>query len=102
MVIGACTVELELPPVTSLKDKRSILKPLLARLHQTFNLAAAEVDLHDRWGYAVLGLSAVSTNASHAQQVLENAVDWLDRYRPDLSVVDHYIEIIPFSSASGQ
>jgi uncharacterized protein YlxP (DUF503 family) len=41
MVIGICNVELHLPGNGSLKGKRSILKPLLARLRREFNLAAA-------------------------------------------------------------
>jgi hypothetical protein len=38
MIIGVCTIELHLPGVGSLKQKRSIMKPLLARLHNSFNI----------------------------------------------------------------
>lgn len=49
MVIGVCTIELHLPGIGSLKQKRSILKPLLARLHNTFNISAAEIERKDSW-----------------------------------------------------
>jgi uncharacterized protein YlxP (DUF503 family) len=101
MVIGACTIELYLAAPTSLKDKRSILKSLLARLHREFNVSAAEVGLHDVWQSSSIGVTTISTNAVHAQNLLNNLVEWIEQNRPDLEVIDHYIEIINFSSESG-
>jgi uncharacterized protein YlxP (DUF503 family) len=93
MIIGACTVDLHLPGNGSLKGKRSILKPLLSRLRKEFNLAAAEVDYHDVWQSAQIALVSVSTDAVHVQGLLERAVRWIEKQRPDLSVVDWRIEV---------
>jgi uncharacterized protein YlxP (DUF503 family) len=101
MVIGACTIELDLPGLGSLKEKRGLLKSLLARLHKEFNVTAAEVDLHDAWQSTTIGVVTVSTSAVHAQNLLNNVVRWLETTRPDLEVVDHYVELISFSSGSG-
>ena len=101
MVIGACTIQLYLPAVASLKEKRSLLKSLIARLHKEFNVAAAEVDYHDVWQSTSLGVATVSTSAAHAQNLLDNLVHWIESNRPDLEVVDEYIEIISFSADSG-
>jgi hypothetical protein len=102
MIIGVCTIEIGLPEIASLKDKRSTLKTLIARLHKEFNVSAAEVGLHDEWEVTLLGVSTVSTQAGHAQALLQNLITWIETYRPDLEVVDHYVEIVHFSSASGQ
>ncbi len=101
MVIGACIIELQLPGLSSLKEKRGLLKSLLARLHKEFNVTAAEVDLHDAWQSTTLGVATVSTSAIHAQNLLNNLVQWIETHRPDLEVVDHYVEIIAFSDAAG-
>jgi uncharacterized protein len=101
MIIGACTIELQIPGMASLKDKRSVLKGLIARLHKEFNVTAAEVDLHDAWQATTLGVATISTSAAHAQSLLNNLVTWLEINRPDLEVVDHYVELIHFSSDSG-
>jgi len=93
MIIGACIVDLHLPGNGSLKGKRSILKPLLSRLRKEFNLAAAEVDYHDVWQSAQIALVSVSTDAGHVQGLLERAVRWIEKQRPDLSVVDWRIEV---------
>src|SRR4051794_35709411 len=101
MVIGACTIELYLPGLGSLKEKRSLLKSLIARLHKEFHISAAEVGYHDTWQSTTIGVAMVSTSAAHAQNLLDNLVDWIEASRPDLEVVDHYIEVISFSSEAG-
>ncbi len=94
MIVATCQIELTLPGVSSLKQKRSVLRGLIAGLHKKFHVAAAEVDLHDVWQSSTIGLAAVSTSANHAEQVLENVVRWIEEYRPDLEVVDYTIEAI--------
>jgi hypothetical protein len=97
MVVIVATIDLDLPGVASLKEKRSILKSLIARLHNTFNIAVAEVDLHDAWQSAALGVAIVSTQAAHGESVLENILRWIERNRPDVMIVDHTLEVIHYS-----
>lgn len=94
MVIGACIIELHLPGVRSLKEKRSIVKRLISRVHKEFNASCGEVALHDVWQSATLGVVVVSTSAAHAENILENVVRWIEANRPDLAVIDHSVEII--------
>jgi uncharacterized protein YlxP (DUF503 family) len=96
MVIVAATIDLHLPGVASLKEKRGILKGLIARLHKHFNIAVAEVDLHDVWQSAALGVAIVSTAATHAESKLESVLRWIERNRPDLEVVDYTFEVIHY------
>jgi uncharacterized protein YlxP (DUF503 family) len=93
MVIGACRLQLHLPGCGSLKEKRARLKPLLARLHREFNVAAAEVDLHDVWQSAALAIVAVSTDAAHVQSALSHIVSWVEHNRPEVEVVDAQFEL---------
>ena len=94
MIIGSCTIELDLPGIRSLKQKRSVLKGLIARIHREFNVACAEVALNDVWGSATLGIASVANAAPHVERVLERVVYWIERNRPDLYVVDYHIEVI--------
>jgi uncharacterized protein YlxP (DUF503 family) len=94
MVIGSCSIELRLPGNGSLKDKRRTLKSVIARLHNEFNVAVAEVDGHDSWTMATLGVACVSTNAAHAHQILEHVVAWIEHNRLDVDVLDYHIEIL--------
>ena len=73
MIVGLITWELHLDACHSLKEKRHILKSLKDRLHQRFNVSAAETDHHDLWQRAELSAAVVSTDRHHAEQVLREA-----------------------------
>ena len=91
MHVIAATLQLSLPSRT-LKEKRSIVKSLLARARNNFNVAAAEVDFHDQHDTALLGFVAVSENRSKARQLLEQLAEWVERERPDVDLVAVEIE----------
>ncbi|MDQ4076267.1 MAG: DUF503 domain-containing protein [Chloroflexota bacterium] len=91
MYICSARVELNLPSRT-LKEKRRIVKSLLARARQTFNVAVAEVDLQDVQGAASLGFVTVSSSRTYAHGLLEQLEEWIERERPDVEVVVVEIE----------
>ncbi len=92
MVIHLLTLLIELSGCFSLKDKRSRIKPLLARLHQKFNLSAAEVDHLDRWQSAVIACVMVSNDGQYNQRVLQQVVDFIENDFPDLLIQQQRIE----------
>ena len=94
MIVGACTITLYLHGVHSLKEKRSIVKSVLARLRNEFNVSAAEVDAQDAHGRAVLGVACVSSSSAYARGQLEAVVRWVEEHRPDVTVIDHEIELL--------
>lgn len=92
MVVGVCTIILQLPGDGSLKGKRRVIKSVIARLRQEFNLSVAEVGSQDNWQQAVLGLACVSSDQSYAHGLLERAVQWVEESRLDVQLVDYVIE----------
>jgi uncharacterized protein YlxP (DUF503 family) len=94
MIIATCVLTLQLNDVHSLKEKRSIIKSIIARLRQQFNIAVAEVAHHDVWQTAVLGLATVGNDRAHVHGLLEKAVGWVEKQRPDIPLYDYSIEII--------
>ncbi len=64
------TWELHLAACRSLKDKRHVLKSLKDRLHNRFNVSAAETAHQDLWQRAELTVAVVSTDRRHAEDVL--------------------------------
>ena len=93
MIVGTLIVELRLPGNQSLKGKRQVVKSLIARLHNRYNVAAAEVDQNDRWQAASIGVACVSKSAPHAREILENVVEFVEADRLDVEVVDAVIEV---------
>lgn len=93
MFVGACRIQLHLPASQSLKDKRQVVKSVLARVRAQFEVAAAEVDDLDSWQLATLGLTCATNDARHAQDVLEHAARYIEESRPDIEITDVEIEV---------
>lgn len=97
MVIAACRVTLLLPENHSLKGKRQALRSILARLRNEYGVTAAEVEAQDLWQRAVIGIAYVSNEASHANEVVSKAVNFIERARGDVELLDYELEILyPF------
>ena len=79
MRVGVLVLTLHLPGCGSLKEKRHRLKPLIHRLRKEFNVSVAEVDAQDVWQTAVIACTTVSNSGSHAQQVLQGVLGWVER-----------------------
>ncbi|MBN2392919.1 MAG: DUF503 domain-containing protein [Anaerolineae bacterium] len=93
MIIGACTIQLYLPGVFSLKEKRGVLKPLLNQLRRQFEVAVAEVGNQDVWQSANIAVVAVSNDAGHIYAVLEKAVHWIEEEYRGVEVLDWAVEL---------
>jgi len=74
-------LELRLPESHSLKEKRSKLRAIKARVQQKFNVSIAECDDHDVWQHAVLGVSQVGTDEPHVDRCLREVVRFIDDLR---------------------
>jgi uncharacterized protein YlxP (DUF503 family) len=94
MVIGVLTLQIQLSGCKSLKEKRNHLKPLIARLHREFNLSVAEIAQQDVWDEATIGCVMISNEHQFAESSLQTVVHWLNKYWPDVLLVDDHIEII--------
>lgn len=94
MHVGVCTIELHLPGNTSLKEKRGVLKPVISRIRQEFNVSIAEVDRQDAWQQAVLGVACVSASADYAHGQLQRVVQWIESTRLDVELIDYQIDLL--------
>jgi uncharacterized protein len=93
-IIGLCTVKLYLPGVHSLKEKRGIVKSMLARMHNTFNVSAAETDHQDIWQTAGIAFVLVGASTTHVNRVIHNVLEWMETHFPDAIIIHQEIEIL--------
>jgi len=95
MHVGVCRISFRLPENGSLKGKRRVLKSITSRVANKFNVSVAEVDHNDVWQLATLGISCVSNNKRHANEVLSKVVDYITDARFEIEMLDYNIEILP-------
>lgn len=78
MVVGTLEVHIRIEGCSSLKEKRHILRPLTERLRRDFHVAVAEVADNDLWNVATIGVACVSTNRTHAEQIMQSVTTAID------------------------
>ena len=86
MFVGTLGLDVMLGDVHSLKDKRAVVRPVVAELRRRFEVAAAEaghLDLHRR---ALVGVAVVAPDAAHCTRVLD-ACERLVAGRPEIELL---------------
>lgn len=78
MVVGVMEMTFALYGITSLKDKRSVVKRLINRITSKFNAAAAEVAEMDAHSYCVIGVTVVGNEKKFIASVLDNIENYTD------------------------
>jgi uncharacterized protein YlxP (DUF503 family) len=95
MHVSVCQLELRLPENHSLKGKRQVIKSIITRLQNKFNISVAEVDNQDLWQLATLGIACVSNHRRHADETLSNVVKFVVQNYPDVELLSSEIEPFP-------
>lgn len=86
MFTASLALDLLLGDVHSLKQKRSVVRPIVAELRRRHAVSAAEaghLDLHRR---TLIGVAVVAAEAQHCREVLE-ACERLVADRPEVEVL---------------
>jgi len=86
MWVGSLEFELLLGDVHSLKEKRSVVRPIVAELRRRFDVAAAETDALDLHRRAAVGVAVVAADAAHCRDVLD-ACERLVVGRPEVELL---------------
>jgi uncharacterized protein YlxP (DUF503 family) len=94
MSTGILTLYLQLPECHSLKEKRTLIKPILARLRRNFNVSTAEIGLQDKWQEAVLACAAVGNDRIYTEQMLKKLIEYVQSNWPNIYISDQRIEIL--------
>ena len=94
MKIGILTVIVFLGDIQSLKAKRSVLSPIIARLHKAFNISVGEIDRQDVWNQGVLACVMVANDTQFLQHALENIHTYIENQWRNIDVVEYHIEIL--------
>jgi uncharacterized protein YlxP (DUF503 family) len=79
MTVGVITAQLHMQGITSLKQKRSIVKSLTGRLKSRFNISIAEVDHNDNKTSAVIAAAIVSNDSCFINQQLDTIIDFMKK-----------------------
>ncbi|MFA4836326.1 MAG: DUF503 domain-containing protein [Dehalococcoidia bacterium] len=94
MNIGALRLQLRLPENGSLKGKRRVLKSIISRVENRFNVSIAEIDDNDLWQLSTLGVVCVGNDGRHVNEVLSKVAEFVETSREDAEILDYEIELL--------
>jgi uncharacterized protein len=94
MILGTLSVRLRLRGNRSLKEKRRIVKSLVTRIHNRFNVTIAEVGDNDLHQSAVLGVACVANDSAHVHSVLDRVLGTMASMFPEAECSPETREII--------
>jgi len=95
MNVGVCIIELRLAENLSLKGKRRVLKSIITRGRNKFNVSIAEVADQNLWQLATIGICCVSNNSRYTNEVLSKVVSFVADSRFEIEILNYKIEILP-------
>lgn len=93
MHVGIATIDLEVTDALTLKDKRQVVRSLLARIRNSFNVSAAEVGHLQAHTLTTFGIAAVANDKSYVHGMLEKVVDLIER-EPRVLVLGYETEMV--------
>ncbi len=94
MSVGILTLTLRIPGCHSLKEKRSRIRPLLARLHKEYNISVSEIDRQDAWQESVIACAMVTSDPTTTRRSLEQVAEFIETRWLDLTTIEYHIELI--------
>ncbi len=90
--VGSLSLDLLLGDVHSLKEKRSVVRPVVAELRRRFAVSAAEAGHQDLHRRALLGVAVIAGDPGHCREVLD-ACERLVADRPELELLSAHREV---------
>lgn len=78
LIIGAVTIRLYAPWVSSLKEKRMVVKSIVAKVQNKFHVAIAEVEEQDTLQTAVLGMACVAGSVRQADSMMDHVIRFIE------------------------
>lgn len=78
MIIGTAKLKLYAPWVHSLKEKRMVVKPIVTRVKNKFNVSIAEIDAQDLHQTIVLGIACVADSVRLADSILDAVIAFVE------------------------
>lgn len=85
MIVKTLELDIRIPESDSLKDKRRIVKSLISRCRQKFNVSISEIDRLDDPRFTTIGIAIVSNANSYGSQVLDKCIDFIENeYRVEI------------------
>lgn len=91
VIICTILLDISLPGIRSLKEKRNILKPLLYKLRKHFNISASEIDHQDNRQLSTIMCAQVSNDGKFSHSQCMKIVNYVENSFPQIMILNYEI-----------
>ena len=92
-IIGFIEIHLRIPEAHSLKEKRKVVKRVVERLKNKFNVSVSEIGDQDRWQSSIIGVVTIGSSKKIVDATLEKVILFIEELYPG-KLVNYYKEIL--------
>jgi uncharacterized protein YlxP (DUF503 family) len=92
-IIGFLEVHLRIPEAHSLKEKRRVVKRVVERLKNKFNVSVSEIGDQDKWQSSIISVVTVGSSRKIVDATLEKVILFIEELYPG-KLVNYYKEIL--------
>lgn len=98
MVVGVGIIDIFIVNSRSLKEKRGVLRRVIQRTRNKFNISIAEIGDHDSWKNAKIGFSVVGNDGGFVNSMMDTIMNFIEELNL-VHMINSKIEIITLSDA---
>ncbi len=92
-IIGFLEIHLRIPEAHSLKEKRGVVKRIVERLKNKFNVSVSEIGDQDKWQNSIIGVVTIGSSRKIVDATLEKVIVFIEELYPE-RLVNYYKEIL--------
>ncbi|KJS21517.1 MAG: hypothetical protein VR72_10275 [Clostridiaceae bacterium BRH_c20a] len=93
MLIGSVAIKIFIPASASLKDKRRVVKSLITRLKNKFNVSVAEIDSLEEWQVSEIGIALVGNGTQILNKQISQVINFIEK-EAEFQLIDIKTEIL--------
>ena len=93
MIVAAARITLLIHGNNSLKGKRQVVRSLIEKVRHRFSVSIAEVDSHDLWQRAELGLAVVGNDEKILSQLVDQVMHFMENQHL-AEIIDSHLELV--------
>jgi uncharacterized protein YlxP (DUF503 family) len=93
MIVAAARITLLIPDNNSLKGKRQVVRSLIEKVRHRFGIAIAEVDSHDLWQRAEIGLAVVGNDETLLTKTVDRVMHFMENQHL-AEIIDSQLELV--------
>ena len=93
MIVGICICEIFIFNANSLKSKRSVVKSIIEKSKNRFNISIAEVGDNDKWQKSIIAFSTISNDQKVVEGTIDKVINFFDSYS-EIEIINIKREIL--------